>query len=375
VGGDGIDGSASMTYGSPMSYAAAGVDVAAGEAAVRAISERVARTFGPEVLGGLGGFASLYALPRDRWREPVLVTSTDGVGTKSQIARATGRFDTIGIDLVAMCVDDIVCQGAVPLLFLDYIAVSQLDPAQVREIVEGIASGCEKAGCALVGGEMAEHPGVMEPGDFDLAGFALGIVERDEILGAELVEDGDVLVGLVSPGLRSNGYSLAREALLKRDGRRLDGPAWPGAASSLADVLLDPSVIYAPGVLAVLGAEGGKERGIHALAHVTGGGLPSNLARVLPPWSRAVVDVGSWQIPRIFAEVRSAGAVPDGEMLSVFNLGIGMVAITASAGVGRVIATLGAMGYEALEIGRIERAIPDQQGAAVSFTGHLCWPT
>ncbi len=234
-----------------LTYAGVGVDISAGERAVELIKPSVRSTFRSEVIGDIGGFGGLFALAADRWRNPVLVSSTDGVGTKAQLARATGRYSTIGIDLVAMCVDDLVCQGAEPLFFLDYVSVGRLDPQQVAQLVEGVAAGCRTAGCALIGGEMAEHPGVMEPGDFDLVGFAVGGVERDRLIDGSRVAPGDVLVGLSSPGLRSNGYSLARAVLFERAERRLDEPAWSGSDHSLADELLLPSVIYAPAVLAL----------------------------------------------------------------------------------------------------------------------------
>nr|MBA3655618.1 phosphoribosylformylglycinamidine cyclo-ligase [Actinomycetota bacterium] len=237
-----------------MTYAAAGVDISAGEEAVERIKAKVRSTFRPEVIGDIGGFGGLFAFPADRFRKPVLVASTDGVGTKALIAQATGRFDTIGIDLVAMCVDDLVCQGAEPLFFLDYIAVGRLDPDHIEQLVEGIVEGCRRAGCALIGGEMAEHPGAMEPGEFDLVGFAVGVGERDRLITGEHVRPGDALIALPSPGLRCNGYSLARRVLLDLAGRQLDDPAYPGSHHSLADELLEPSVIYAPAAADVLRA-------------------------------------------------------------------------------------------------------------------------
>jgi phosphoribosylformylglycinamidine cyclo-ligase len=327
-------------------YAGAGVDIGAGEEAVERIKARVRSTFRPEVIGDIGGFGGLFAFPAERYRAPVLVASTDGVGTKALVARVTGRFSTIGIDLVAMCVDDVVCQGAEPLFFLDYTAVGRLDPGQVEQLVEGVAAGCRQAGCALIGGEMAEHPGAMEPGEFDLAGFAVGVAERDRLLTGAGIRAGDVLVGLLSPGLRCNGYSLARRVLLEHARLPLDGPAYPGADHSLADELLLPSVVYAPAVMALLGRVE-----VRALAHVTGGGIPGNLARVLPPDVDAVVHRGRWEEPPIFSEIRRLGAVDDEEMARVFNLGVGMIAVVApddehgaldalrSAGVG--VATVG----------------------------------
>src|SRR5437870_2544903 len=210
-------------------YESAGVNISAGEAAVERIKSRVRATFRPEVVGDIGGFGGLFAFAKDRYRDPVLVSSTDGVGTKALVAQAAGRFTTIGIDLVAMCVDDIAAQGAEPLFFLDYIAVGRLDPEHIEQLVEGVAEGCRAAGCALIGGEMAEHPGSMEPGEFDLVGFSVGVVDRDRIITTDHLVAGDVLIGLPSPGLRSNGYSLARHVLLDIGGRSLDGPAWDGA--------------------------------------------------------------------------------------------------------------------------------------------------
>lgn len=328
-----------------LTYAAAGVDIRAGDEAVARIGPSVRSTFGPEVLAGIGGFAGLFALPENRWRQPVLVASTDGVGTKAEVARQTGRYDTIGIDLVAMCVDDVVCSGAEPAFLLDYYSTGRLDPAVAAVVVTGVAEGCRRAGCALIGGEMAEHP-VRGSGDaFDLAGFAVGIVERDAILGAQLVRPGDLLVGLASPGLRCNGYALARRAL---EGRSLDAPAWPGAPSSLADELLRPSVIYAPAVLA---ATRGCE--LRAVAHVTGGGIAGNLSRVLPESCDAVLDRSSWTVPRIFDEVRLAGRIGDEEMDRVFNLGIGMVLVVGAGGVGEVLDLVERHGHRASVVGRI----------------------
>jgi phosphoribosylformylglycinamidine cyclo-ligase len=299
-------------------YAAAGVSIEAGDEAVRRIRPLARSTFRPEVLADVGGFGSLVALPTG-YREPVLVSSTDGVGTKVLVAVATGRFDTIGIDLVAMCVDDVAVQGADPLFFLDYVAIDRVDPATIEALVAGMAEGCRQAGCALVGGEVAEH-GAGHP--LELAGFAVGVAERADLLTGAQVRPGDVLVGLPSGGLRSNGYSLARRVLVAEDPVRLEGPAWPGAAQSLADELLRPSIVYASAMAALR-----RAGPVHAFAHITGGGLPGNLGRVLPEGCRAVVRRGSWPVPRIFTEVQAAGDVADDEMARVFNLGIGLVAI------------------------------------------------
>ena len=267
------------------SYRDAGVDIEAGESAVERIKPLVASTTRPGVVGGIGGFGGLFDPAATGYENPLLVSSTDGVGTKALVATAAGRFDTIGIDLVAMCVDDLVCQGAEPLFFLDYVSVGSLDPAMVESLVAGIADGCRQAGCALVGGEMAEHPGVMGQGEFEHVGFSVGAVERDRVLTGDRVEVGDVLVGLPSPNLRSNGYSLARRIFFEVAARGLDDPAWSGADVSVGEALLDPSVIYAPAVLAATTAAD-----VRAVAHITGGGLPGNLNRVLPEGTDRGVD-------------------------------------------------------------------------------------
>mgnify|MGYP001627477318 CR=1 FL=1 len=331
------------------SYEDAGVDIAAGEAAVERIKEKVRSTFRPEVIGDIGGFGGLFAFASHRYAHPVLVSSTDGVGTKALVAQAAGRFDTIGIDLVAMCVDDIVCQGAEPLFFLDYIAVGKLDPDHIEQLVEGVAHGCRQAGCALIGGEMAEHPGAMEPGEFDLVGFAVGVAERDRLITGKEARAGDVLIGLPSPGLRSNGYSLARKVLLEDAGLPLDGPAFEGAPHSLAEELLTPSVIYAPAIAALL-----RVVDVRAVAHITGGGLPGNLNRVLPPGTDAVVDTGTWEVPRIFTEIQRRGGVSDEEMRKVFNLGIGMVVVVPADEAHRSLDLLRTEGHRAVALGALE---------------------
>jgi phosphoribosylformylglycinamidine cyclo-ligase len=330
------------------SYEEAGVNIAAGESAVERIKGKVRSTFRPEVIGDIGGFGGLFAFAAHRYRHPVLVSSTDGVGTKALIAQTTGRFDTIGVDLVAMCVDDIVCQGAEPLFFLDYIAVGKLDPDHIEQLVEGVAVACRAAGCALIGGEMAEHPGAMDPGEFDLVGFAVGVVERDQLITGEHVGPGDTLIGIPSPGLRSNGYSLARAVLLDRAGRSLDEPAWNGAPHSLGDELLLPSVVYAPAITSLL-----RFVEVRAIAHVTGGGLAGNLERVLPDTADAEIDERSWERPRIFSEIQRIGGIDDDEMRRVFNLGIGMVVVVDAGDAHAALDLLRREGHRAVEIGAV----------------------
>jgi len=348
-----------------MTYAAAGVDIDAGERAVELIRPLAARTHGPDVIGGLGGFGGSFALGPGRYRDPVLVASSDGVGTKLALARQAGgdRLASVGIDLVAMCVDDVVCQGAKPLFLLDYIAVGRLDPLEIESIVAGVAEGCRLAGCALLGGETAEHPGVMAVGDVELAGFAVGVVERDRMIdGAASVRAGDVVVGLLSGGLRSNGYSLARAVLLERAGLRLEEPApWSeagggaggrrtraGGRRTLADELLAPSVIYTPAVLGLV--EAVEVRG---LAHITGGGLVGNLPRAMPPTCDAVLARGSWETPPVFGEIQRRGEVTDAEMARVFNLGLGMVVIVGRGSEGEAVRVLEAAGVRATVVGEI----------------------
>jgi phosphoribosylformylglycinamidine cyclo-ligase len=333
-----------------LTYASAGVDIDAADRAVEAMRDLVASTADrPGVIGTIGGFGGLFEVPAG-YRRPVLVSSTDGVGTKMAVAMTTGRFDTIGTDLVAMCVDDLVCCGARPLFFLDYQLLGRVDPAQVRALMTGMAAGCRTAGCAIVGGELAEHPGLLAPGEVDLAGFAVGVVERDRIIdGPARTQPGDVLIGLPSPGLRSNGYSLARRALLEQEKRPLDGPAWEGAGEwTLADELLRPSVIYTPAILAVIEAIE-----VHAVAHITGGGLPGNVVRVLGTGVDAVFERSRWVTPRIFAEVQRAGNVDDDEMARVFNLGLGMVVAVDRADADATLKILGSADQDARVVGRL----------------------
>jgi phosphoribosylformylglycinamidine cyclo-ligase len=329
-------------------YESAGVNIAAGEQAVERIKGIVRSTYRPEVIGDIGSFGGLFGFDTARYRNPVLVSSTDGVGTKAQVATIMGRFDTIGVDLVAMCVDDLVCQGAEPLFFLDYVSVGQLDTDQVAALVAGVAEGCRRAGCALIGGEMAEHPGIMAPGEFDLVGFAVGVVERDRIITGGTVVPGDVLVGLPSPNLRANGFSLARRVLFDVAGRGPGEPAFAGAPTTLGDELLSPSVIYAPAVLALR-----REVDVRAVAHITGGGIPGNVVRVLPADVDAVVERGSWEPPPIFGEIQRVGSIDDGEMAKVFNLGLGMIVVVAADEVARAVEVLAGHGHAARRVGEV----------------------
>ncbi len=351
----------------PATYAAAGVDIDAGERAVDLIKPLVASTLRPEVIGGLGDFGGLFALDTGRYRQPVLVAGTDGVGTKALVAQAAGRFGTIGIDLVAMCVDDLVCQGAEPLFVLDYISSGLVDPDQMAELVAGVAEGCRQVGATLLGGEMAEHPGVMKPGEFDLVGFAVGVVERTETLGSARVREGDAVIGLASPGLRCNGYTLARHVLLERAGLTLDGPAWPGAAATLADELLLPSVIYTPAVRAAIAASE-----VHAVAHITGGGFEGNIPRALPDGLGVVLDRGAWTVPELFGEIRRLGQVATSEMARVFNLGLGMVVMVGAEAADDALEALRGTGVEAAVVGRVTAVAAG--GDRVAFTGPEFWP-
>jgi phosphoribosylformylglycinamidine cyclo-ligase len=314
----------------PLTYAESGVDVEAGERAVALMRAAVEATHGPRVLGGIGGFAGLWRLGTVAGRagvgaDPVLAAASDGVGTKLLVAQALDRHGTVGIDLVAMVVDDVVVTGAEPLFVLDYLAVGRVDPERVAAIVAGVAEGCRLARCALLGGETAEHPDAMAPDAYDLAGFALGMVERDRLLGPDRVAAGDVLLGLAASGLHSNGYSLARRVLARAGvGYDRDLPELGGA---VGEALLTPTRIYAPHLVDLLAA--GVE--VHALSHITGGGLPGNLPRCLPPGLTARVDRGSWTPPPIFQVLAGLGPVADEELARATNLGVGMVVVLPAA--------------------------------------------
>ena len=339
-----------------ITYADAGVDVDEGARAVDAIKAAVATTTRPEVIGGLGGFGSCFsAAALKDMEEPVLVSGTDGVGTKLAIAQLLNRHNTVGEDLVAMCVDDIVPMGAEPLFFLDYVAVGKLKAEAVAEIVGGIAEGCRKSGCALVGGEMAEHPGVMNPDDYDLAGFVVGVVDKPKILGPEKVSEGDIILGLPSSGIHSNGYSLVRKVAIEgKTVEELNQPLEELGGESLADAVLRPTTIYAGGLLAALRAGAP----IKAMAHITGGGITENLNRALPSHLDAEVDRGgeagpAWPIPPVISYVSNAAHLSLDEQYRTFNMGVGMALIVDMDDVDDVAEALSEQGFEPFVMGQI----------------------
>lgn len=355
-------------------YARAGVDVAAGERAVELMRAAVEGTRRPEVLGGLGGFGAAVSLPAG-YRDPVLVSSTDGVGTKTAIAAALGRYDSVGIDLVAMCADDVVCAGAEPFFFLDYLAVGQLDPAQAAEVVGGVAAGCREAGCALVGGETAEHPGVMAPGSFDLAGCCVGVVERERLVDGRAARAGDAIVGLASSGLHANGYSLVRSLLaqwdldlarpyqeqlhltLGADAATAAVEAEPQLAlATLGEVLLAPTRIYAPTILGLRTALDAAGHDLRGIAHVTGGGLPGNVPRALPSSLAARLDPSRWPMPSVMRLFGALGGLEDDELRATFNGGLGMIVVVPPAAADATLAQLAAAGLAAWLVGEVRPA-------------------
>jgi len=327
-----------------LSYRDAGVDIDAGDRLVDRIKPIAARTRRPGLLGGIGGFGALFEIPRDRYRQPVLVSGTDGVGTKLKLAMQLGKHDTIGIDLVAMCANDIVVQGAEPLFFLDYYATGKLDVDTAAAVVGGIGRGCELAGAALVGGETAEMPGMYHGGDYDLAGFCVGVVEKDKIIDGTQVRPGDVLIGLASSGPHSNGYSLIRK-VIEVSGADLRQNFH---GRSLGDTLLEPTRIYVKSLLALI-----AEVPVLALAHITGGGIVENLPRVLPDECRAVIDVRSWQRPPVFDWLQKTGNIAAAEMYRTFNCGIGMIACVRAANADDALRLLRQHGESAWRVGEI----------------------
>ena len=328
-----------------LTYAAAGVDIDAGNALVERIKPAAKRTDRPGTMSGLGGFGALFDLKAAGYSDPILVAATDGVGTKLRIAIDTGNVDTIGIDLVAMCVNDLVCQGAEPLLFLDYFATGKLDVDQAARIIEGIAQGCADSGCALVGGETAEMPGMYHKGDFDLAGFAVGAMERGTALPAGVVA-GDVLLGLGSNGVHSNGYSLVRK-VVEMAGLGWDAPA-PFATGELGQALLAPTRLYVRQALAAI-----RAGGVHGLAHITGGGLTENLPRVLPEGLGAEIDLAAWQLPPVFRWLAETAGMEQAELLKTFNCGIGMILVVAEDRAGALADLLAEQGETVTVLGEV----------------------
>ena len=340
-----------------ITYADAGVDIDAGNALVERIKPATKRTARPGVMSGLGGFGALFDLKGAGFTDPVLVAATDGVGTKLRIAIDTGHVDGVGIDLVAMCVNDLVCQGAEPLFFLDYFATGKLDTDTAARVIEGIAEGCARSGCALIGGETAEMPGMYPAGDFDLAGFAVGAMERGTDLPSGVAE-GDVLLGLASDGVHSNGYSLVRK-LVEVSGLGWDADC-PWADGSLGEALLTPTRLYVTQALAAV-----KAGGVHALAHITGGGLTENLPRVLPEGMGAQIDLSAWDLPPVFKWLAATGGMAEAELLKTFNCGIGMIVVVAAEQADAVTAVLEEAGETVSRIGSVTGT------PGVAYTGAL----
>ena len=337
-----------------LSYRAAGVDIDAGNEVVERIKPLVRRTYRPEVMAGLGGFGALFELA-GRYREPVLVSGTDGVGTKLKLAQELGRHDTIGIDLVAMCVNDVLVQGAEPLFFLDYFATGKLDVDTTVAVVGGIAKGCEFAGCALIGGETAEMPDMYPPGEYDLAGFCVGAVEKSALIDGSAIQAGDAIIGIASSGPHSNGYSLVRK-IVKRAGSPFDLDL---GGVRLADALLAPTTIYVKPILKLM-----REQPVHGMAHITGGGLKENIIRVVPEHLGIALDSSSWTLPPVFEWLRREGNVARDEMFRTFNCGIGYTLIVAASASASTIAALAALGLDAVAIGEVVPARGDRVAIA-----------
>ena len=335
-----------MEHSHSASYAAAGVDIEAGYEGVRLMRRHVERTFIPGVVSDLGGFGGLFAPELTGMKEPVLVSGTDGVGTKQRIAQLMGVHDTVGIDCVAMCVNDIICCGAKPLFFLDYIAIGKNDPVKVASLVAGVAEGCVQAGCALIGGETAEHPGTMRPEDYDLAGFSVGIADREKILDPAAVRSGDVVLALASSGVHSNGYSLVRKVF---DVERADlGQTVPELGQTLGEALLTPTRIYVKPVLAALAAAE-----VHAVSHITGGGFYENIPRSIPRGLCARIEKAALRVPPIFALIRELGGIPERDLFNTFNMGVGMSLAVSRDSADRALEALHAAGADAYVIGEI----------------------
>jgi phosphoribosylformylglycinamidine cyclo-ligase len=339
-------------------YKQAGVDIAAGNEAVERMKKHVKRTFRPEVMADLGGFGGLFALNKDKYEEPVLVSGTDGVGTKLKVAFAMDRHDTIGIDAVAMCVNDIVVQGAEPLFFLDYLACDRVIPEKIEAIVAGIAEGCHQSGCALIGGETAEMPGMYSEGEYDIAGFTVGIVDKSKVINGSTIAAGDAVIGLASSGVHSNGYSLVRKLLLEQSGYSLQDEV-AELNGKLGDVLLEPTKIYVKPVLALL-----EKLTVKGMAHITGGGFIENIPRMLPDNVNVDIEYGSWPVLPIFKLLQEKGAISNRDMFTTFNMGIGFVMVVKQEDAESALAFLREQGEEGFLIGRVTEG-----DARVTFTG------
>ncbi len=346
-----------------MKYADAGVNIAVADDAKQRIRHLASRTLTPAVLGGIGGFGALFALDWKKWKEPVLVSSADGVGTKLKIAMAMGVHSTVGGDLVNHCVNDILVQGAEPLFFLDYLAMGKLDPAVVEQLVDGMSRSCRKVGCALIGGETAEMPGFYQPGEYDLAGFIVGIVEKKNVLTGKAVKPGDTLLALPSAGLHTNGYSLARKLVFEMAKQKPDTYV-AEVGNKIGAELLKPHVCYAPALKTIL-----NKGWVSALAHITGGGIPGNLPRVLPNGVKAIVELDAWPIPAIFKYLAKVGDIETDELLQSFNMGVGMIVIVPSAHVKEVEDDLKRRREKFFRIGRIEKG--DTGKARLVYSGAL----
>ncbi|MBJ6361172.1 phosphoribosylformylglycinamidine cyclo-ligase [Paenibacillus sp. GCM10012307] len=340
-------------------YKQAGVDIAAGNEAVERMKKHVKKTFRPEVLTDLGGFGGLFGLNKDKYEEPVLVSGTDGVGTKLMLAFAMDKHDTIGIDAVAMCVNDIVVQGAEPLFFLDYLACGKVVPEKIEAIVKGIADGCVQSGCALIGGETAEMPGMYSEEEYDIGGFTVGVVDKKKIIDGKTIAPGDVLIGLASSGIHSNGFSLVRKLLLEKCGYALTDELPELDGKRLGDVLIEPTKLYVKPVLALI-----EKIKVKGMAHITGGGFIENIPRVLPEGVNAHIEYGSWPIQPIFQLMQEKGAITNRDMFTTFNMGVGMVVVVPADQAEEALRIAGELGEQAYRIGTITEG-----SRVVTFTG------
>ena len=339
-----------------MDYKEAGVDIEAGENFVERIKPLIKSTYRPEVLGDIGGFGGLFALKSREYKEPLLVASTDSVGTKVKLAALVQKYDTVGIDMVAMCVNDVLVQGAEPLFFLDYLATEELKVGEAAEVMKGIVEGCRQAGCALLGGETAEMPGMYKKGEYELVGFVVGIVEKSDIIDGSTIQPGDKIIGLASNGLHSNGFSLVRKVLFNQEPRTRNdeqrteilSQRVKGLRGTLGEELLRPTKIHVKPVLEIL-----RSYPLKGLAHITGGGMPGNIPRVLPPGCRAVIYKGSWEIPAVFSFLQEKGNIPEEEMYRVFNMGVGMVLIVSPEVCEEIVSKLSLLGEKPWYLGEV----------------------